>query len=91
MPVIISDPLQVCQAGIPIVKQHKAWLKIPFLSFLKHRLEVVVFALTVLGFSIDPKVARSFPIGPKEGFDATHHSLGGVGNAWKLTLSTIGF
>ncbi len=39
---------------------------------------MVVFALTVLGFGIDPKVAgdESFPIGPKEGLkvDATHHS-----------------
>jgi hypothetical protein len=40
---------------------------------------MIVFALTVLGFGIDPKVTgdESFPIGPKEGLkvDATHHSL----------------
>jgi hypothetical protein len=39
---------------------------------------MIVSALTILGFGIDPKVAgdESFPIGPKEGLkvDATHHS-----------------
>jgi hypothetical protein len=36
------------------------------LSFLKHRLEMVVFTHTILGFGIDPKVARdeSFPMLP---------------------------
>jgi hypothetical protein len=65
MPAVISHPLQVCQAGIPTIKQHKAWLKVPFLSFLQHRLEMIVFALTILCFGIDPKVAgdESFPIG----------------------------
>jgi hypothetical protein len=77
MSAVISDPLQVCQAGISTVKQHKAWLKVPFLSFFKHRLEMIVFALISLGLGIDPKVAgdESFPIGPKDGLkvDATHH------------------
>jgi hypothetical protein len=39
---------------------------------------MIVSALTILGFGIDPKVAgdESFPIVPKEGLkvDATHHS-----------------
>ena len=49
MPPVVLDPLQVSQAGIPTVKQHKVWLKVPFFSFPEHRLEMVVFALTVLG------------------------------------------
>lgn len=76
---LISDALQVSQASIPTGKQRTLAQSSVFPGFLKHRLEMDVFAFTVLSFSIDSKVVgdESFSIGLKNGLKiyAAHHLL----------------
>jgi hypothetical protein len=60
-PVLVSQQLEIGQSTVPAVKSHYLRLKTMFSRLLHHHSKMIVFAQTILGLIVDPKIDSFSP------------------------------